>query len=196
MRASRAAAAAAALIAAPLAAARADASSEARRGDAEISKFVPKEAKAPPLSGAARAPRSPAVTEALAALGPHGVVIIWGSFSAVILAALAQAFLGQRRADRSAAFIAAAEKLLLAHAGLRARAGPVFAGGAYTVSVDAVAARGAFDARTAAGARVRVYATGARASAAVPWVFSDVRVELADGEVVDVVAAPAPAPMQ
>jgi hypothetical protein len=191
--AARAGAAAAALGCAALAAARCDV---AARGDAEISKFVAKAPRAPPVSGAARAPRSPAVTEALAALGPHGVAIIWGTFSAVILAALAQAFLGQRRADRSAAVIVAAEKLLLAHAGLRARAGPVFAGGAYSVAVDAVAARGSFDARTAAGARVKVYVTAARAGAAVPWVFSDVRVELDCGDIVDVVAADAAAPLQ
>jgi hypothetical protein len=119
-------------------------------------------------------------------LGPNGGVFIWLGFSTLIVGALGAAYFGQRRSDRISSVINTVEQLLLKNVSLRARTGPVLAGGAYNVQVDSAGARGFYNAKTAEGVKAVVYFTGApSASNGGAWAFSDVRVKMGD-EIIDV----------
>ena len=118
-------------------------------------------------------------------LGPNGGVVIWLGFSTLIVGALGAAYFGQRRSDRISSVINTVEQLLLKNASLRARTGPVLAGGAYNVQVDRAGARGFYNAKTADGVKAVVYFTGAPSASNGTWAFSDVRVKMGD-EIIDV----------
>lgn len=122
-------------------------------------------------------------------LGPYGGVVIWVGFSTLIVGALGAAYFGQRRSDRISAVISATERVLLDHKPLRARAGPVLAGGAYNVTIDRAGARGFYNAKTADGTHAKVFFTGVASGAS--WAFTDVRVEMKE----EVITVTPPSPM-
>lgn len=147
------------------------------------SEFRAREAKAARLPG----PPGSAILRAKLSevLGPNGGMYIWAGFSTLIVGALSAAYFGQRRSDRISSVINTVEQLLLKNKTLRARTGPVLAGGAYNVQVDHLGARGFYNAKTTDGVKAVVYFTGAPSPKGGAWAFSDIRVKMGD-DVIDV----------
>lgn len=148
-----------------------------------VSKFEPRERGGYANSGAnapsRAAPRTGTADALAAALGPHGGLIIWGGFASAVLGFLGFALVTSARGERAQALVVAAERALLAHAGVRRELGPVLAGGAYSITSSRAAAHGSFAARALNGRRARVH-VAALAAPGGGWALTDLRVELAD----------------